>query len=125
MSYDKTAIAVAYLQTNPIKLEDLPKLLDLIENCGERAVSARKQPAVDPKKTVFPDFLVCLEDGKKLKMLRRHLRDNYDLTPEQYIEKWDLPHDYPMTAPNYSKKRQQLAKDMGLGVKKRPTRRKK
>jgi len=76
-------------------------------------------PAVPVKKSVTPDHIICLEDGKKLKMLRRHLRSQYDLTPEQYREKWGLPADYPMVAPNYAKRRQELAKQIGLGRKKK------
>ena len=77
------------------------------------------RPAVPIKKSVSPDFLICLEDGKKLKMLKRHLKTAYDLTPEDYRAKWGLPHDYPMVAPNYAKKRQELAKKIGLGRKPR------
>ena len=70
----------------------------------------KQQPAVPPKKSVFPDFIICLEDGKKLKMLKRHLQTSYSLTPAQYREKWGLPHDYPMVAPSYAEKRSTLAK---------------
>ena len=77
--------------------------------------AARLEPAVPPKKSVFPDFIICLEDGKKLKMLKRHLATSYHMTPTQYREKWDLPHDYPMVAPDYAKKRSTLAKSIGLG----------
>lgn len=75
-----------------------------------------KAPAVNPKRSISDDWIICLEDGKKLKMLKRYLRSQYDLTPEQYREKWGLPHDYPMVAPNYSKQRSQFAKNIGLGT---------
>jgi predicted transcriptional regulator len=80
-------------------------------------MSARPQPVVPIKKSVTPDHIVCLEDGKKLKMLKRHLKTAYNLTPEQYRERWGLPPDYPMVAPNYAKQRSQLARDLGLGTK--------
>jgi predicted transcriptional regulator len=70
---------------------------------------------VNPKKSIFPDYLICLEDGKRFKSLKRHLRTKYNLSPEQYRDKWALPADYPMVAPNYAKARSQLAKEMGLG----------
>ena len=74
-------------------------------------------PAISIKKSITPDYLICMEDGVKLKMLKRHLRTHYGLTPQQYREKWGLPSDYPMVAPNYAKKRSQLAKEIGLGAK--------
>jgi predicted transcriptional regulator len=77
----------------------------------------RPQPAVSVKKSVTNDFIVCLEDGKKLKMLKRHLKSAYNMSPEQYRERWGLPPEYPMVAPNYAKKRSQLARDLGLGTK--------
>ena len=77
----------------------------------------RPQPAVAIKKSVTNDFIVCLEDGKKLKMLKRHLKSAYNMSPEQYRERWGLPPEYPMVAPNYAKKRSQLARDLGLGTK--------
>ena len=77
------------------------------------------KPAVNPKKSVFPDYIVCLEDGKKFKSLKRHLRTHYDLSPEEYREKWGLPADYPMVAPNYAAARSALAKKMGLGQQRR------
>jgi predicted transcriptional regulator len=83
-------------------------------------VSEREElkPAIALKKSVTPDYIVCLEDGKKFKSLKRHLRTHYNLSPEEYREKWGLPHDYPMVAPNYAAARSQLAKDMGLGTRK-------
>jgi predicted transcriptional regulator len=83
------------------------------------APAERPQPAVPIKKSVNPDYLVCLEDGKKLKMLKRHLKTAYDLTPEQYRERWGLGSDYPMVAPNYAKQRSRLAKEIGLGTRAR------
>ena len=77
------------------------------------------KPAVNPKKSVFPDYIVCLEDGKKFKSLKRHLRTHYDLSPEEYREKWGLAADYPMVAPNYAAARSALAKRMGLGQQRR------
>lgn len=80
----------------------------------------QQKPVVDPKKSVFPDYIICLEDGKRLKMLRRHLRTSFNMTPEQYREKWGLPHNYPITAPNYAKVRSGLAKSHGLGLSGKP-----
>ena len=79
----------------------------------------KPQPAVPVKKSVFPDYIVCLEDGKKLKMLKRHLKTSYDMTPDQYRERWGLGQDYPMVAPNYAHQRSSLAKKIGLGTKPR------
>jgi predicted transcriptional regulator len=76
----------------------------------------KPQPAVPIRKSVFPDYIVCLEDGKKLKMLKRHLASAYDMTPEQYRQKWGLDANYPMVAPNYAEKRSSLAKEIGLGT---------
>ena len=80
------------------------------------------KPAIPVKKSITPDHIVCLEDGKKFKSLKRHLRTQYNMTPEQYRERWGLPSDYPMVAPNYAKARSQLAKDMGLGQQRRKRR---
>jgi predicted transcriptional regulator len=77
----------------------------------------RPQPAVPVKKSVTPEHIICLEDGKKLKMLKRHLKTAYNMTPEEYRERWGLPSDYPMVAPNYARQRSRLAKDIGLGTK--------
>ena len=85
----------------------------------EPVVPERPQPAVPVKKSVFPDHIICLEDGKKLKMLKRHLKTAYNMTPEQYRERWGLPADYPMVAPNYARHRSSLAKKIGLGTKPR------
>jgi predicted transcriptional regulator len=124
---DQTAsIVSAYVSKNSVPAEDIPALInrvhaalvDVAGGGGERAVHALK-PAVPIKKSITPDFLVCLEDGKKFKSLKRHLRTRYDMTPEQYREKWGLPHDYPMVAPNYAAERSSLAKQMGLGQQRR------
>ena len=87
--------------------------------------SERPQPAVPIRKSVMPDYLICLEDGKKLKMLKRHLMTAYKMTPEQYRDRWGLPPDYPMVAPNYARQRSKLAKDIGLGIKGRGSGKKK
>ncbi len=84
--------------------------------CGAPAPPERPQPAVPVKKSVFPDYIVCLEDGKKLKMLKRHLMSSYNMTPDQYRERWGLGADYPMVAPNYAQHRSSLAKKIGLGT---------
>ncbi len=117
-----TEIVSAYLSNNSISQNEIPgiieqtyKTLALVE--GETAAAAeRPQPAVPVKKSVNPDYIVCLEDGKKLKMLKRHLKTAYNMTPEEYRERWGLPSDYPMVAPNYARQRSRLAKDIGLGT---------
>ena len=105
---------------------DIPTLINQIHSAlmqvsaGRADVAAEPlRPAVSIKKSITPDHLVCLEDGKKFKSLRRHLRSQYNMTPEQYREKWGLPPDYPMVAPNYAAARSQLAKQMGLGQQRR------
>jgi len=102
---------------------DLPALMRQVykalqEMAGDAAQTARgrQEPAVAIDKSVMPDYLVCLEDGKKLKMLKRYLKTAHDMTPEQYRDKWNLPADYPMVAPNYAKRRSKLAKEIGLGT---------
>ncbi len=116
-----TDIVSAYMINNSLPPERVP---DLIRNVfaalgatgGEGQEKAEPlQPAVPIKKSVFPDYIICLEDGKKLKMLKRHLDRAYGMTPEQYREKWGLPSHYPMTAPNYAAKRSALAQQSGLG----------
>jgi predicted transcriptional regulator len=105
--------------------ESLTKMIrevyETLSTVGEpgQAKTERPAPAVPVKKSVRPDFIICLEDGKKLKMLKRHLNTAYDMTPEQYRERWGLPADYPMVAPNYAKKRSELARKIGLGTKPR------
>jgi predicted transcriptional regulator len=113
-------IVAAHLSNNKVSAAELPQLIEqvhasLSETGGAPVGQPRPSPAVPIKKSVTADYIVCLEDGKKLKMLKRHLKTSYDLTPEQYRERWGLPADYPMVAPNYAKKRSQLAKKIGLG----------
>ncbi len=116
-------IVASYVSNNTIALEDLPRLIDethtALRNQREGVESQptdRPRPAVPIKKSVTPDFIICLEDGKKLKMLKRHLKTAYNMTPEEYRARWNLPPDYPMVAPNYAAKRSRLAKDIGLGT---------
>ena len=117
-------IVSAHVSNNSVAPDALPGLIQevyrTLAGVGKEIVLPDKpQPAVPVKKSVYPDHIVCLEDGKKLKMLKRHLKTSYDLTPEQYREKWQLPPDYPMVAPNYAKHRSSLAKKIGLGTKPR------
>ena len=114
-------IVSAHAAHNTVPVEALPALIQSVYgtllNAGTPAVEAEKlQPAVPIKKSVFPDHIVCLEDGKKLKMLKRHLKTAYNMTPEQYRERWGLSRDYPMVAPDYAEKRSALAKSIGLGL---------
>ena len=120
-----TNIVAAHVSNNSVAVPDLPRLirevhdtLASVSGAGGREPE-RPTPAVAIKKSVTPDFIVCLEDGKKLKMLKRHLKTAYNLTPEQYRERWGLPADYPMVAPNYAKQRSKLAKQIGLGTRAR------
>ncbi|MBX3430736.1 MAG: MucR family transcriptional regulator [Hyphomonadaceae bacterium] len=115
-------IAAAYVSANPMQPQDLPALIRtvhsaLLEVSGVvgAAIEAAPEPAVSIKKSVTADYIICLEDGKKFKSLKRHLRTRYAMTPDEYRAKWSLPHDYPMVAPNYAKERSNLAKRMGLG----------
>jgi predicted transcriptional regulator len=117
-------IVAAHVSNNPVAPEGLPALIQdvyrTLNGIGKDApppVVERQTPAVPVKKSVFPDYLVCLEDGKRLKMLKRHLATAYSMTPEQYREKWGLAPDYPMVAPSYAKHRSSLAKKIGLGTK--------
>jgi predicted transcriptional regulator len=117
-------IVSAHVSNNPIGADALPSLIQevyrTLAGVGKEVVMPDKQqPAVPVKKSVYPDHIICLEDGKKLKMLKRHLKTSYNMTPEQYREKWQLPPDYPMVAPNYAKHRSSLAKKIGLGTKPR------
>ena len=122
-------IVSAYVSNNSVPSGDLPTLINDVHlalvkvggNTSETPTEAPK-PAIPVKKSITPDYIVCLEDGRKLKMLKRHLRTQYNMTPEQYRERWGLPSDYPMVAPNYAKARSQLAKDMGLGQQRRKRR---
>ena len=124
---DLTAnIVSAYLRNNPTPAAEIPNLISQIHAALLRVSSGRSEtlpepakPAVSVKKSVNPDYLVCLEDGKRFKSLKRHLRTQYNMTPEQYRDKWGLPPEYPMVAPNYAVARSQLAKKMGLGQQRR------
>lgn len=117
-----TQIVAAHVSNNKVAMSELPGLIgaihgalrDMGENGGGEAVPAGK-PAVPVKRSVTPDYLICLEDGRKLKMLKRHLRTAYGMTPDEYRKRWSLPQDYPMVAPNYAKRRSALAKKIGLG----------
>jgi predicted transcriptional regulator len=118
-------IAAAYVGNNPVAQADLPKLIANIYRSlasapqggqdNKTADGSELKPAVAIRKSITPDYIICLEDGKKFKSLKRHLRTHYDLSPEQYREKWGLPVDYPMVAPNYAEARSSLAKKIGLG----------
>jgi predicted transcriptional regulator len=119
-----TEIVAAHVGNNPIPASELPSLIQevyrtLVSVGTTPPVPERPNPAVPPKKSVFPDYIVCLEDGKKLKMLKRHLKTSYNMTPEEYRERWGLGSDYPMVAPNYAKHRSNLAKEIGLGTTRR------
>lgn len=118
-----TDIVSAYVSHNALSVTDLPKLISDVHTAlkGLRSVGAPEpveelKPAVPVRKSVAADYIICLEDGKKFKSLKRHLRTHYNLSPEEYREKWGLPPDYPMVAPNYANARSQLAKKMGLGT---------
>jgi len=115
-------IVSAYVAHNVISGEKLPDFIGSVYAAlskatvqGEEPVQVELKPAVPVKKSVTPDYIICLEDGKKFKSLKRHLRSEYDMSPEEYREKWGLPRDYPMVAPAYAAARSNLAKNMGLG----------
>jgi predicted transcriptional regulator len=119
-----TEIVSAYVSHNALSVTDLPKLIADVHSAlqGLKGTPLPEpaedlKPAVPVRKSIAADYLICLEDGKKFKSLKRHLRTHYDLSPEDYREKWGLPADYPMVAPNYSATRSRLAKDNGLGRK--------
>ena len=119
-----TKIVAAYISKNATQGTDLPALIDRVfQSLAGIATGSATTPEVPPtpavpvKKSVFPDYIVCLEDGKKMKMLKRHLMTSYGLTPEAYRERWKLPSDYPMVAPSYAERRSTLAKTIGLGRK--------
>lgn len=118
-------IVSAHVSNNSVALADLPNLIQevyrTLVSMGQpvEAAPERPQPAVPIKKSVTPEYLICLEDGKKLKMLKRHLKTSFNMTPDQYRERWGLGADYPMVAPNYTKHRSSLAKRIGLGTKPR------
>ncbi len=117
-------IVAAHVGNNKLDQNELPSLIqDVYKTLSElndvTVAQARPTPAVAIKKSISPDYIVCLEDGKKLKMLKRHLKTIYNLTPEEYRNRWNLPEDYPMVAPNYTKHRSSLAKKIGLGTRSR------
>ena len=116
-----TDIISAFVSNNTVSAEDLPALLQEVHDAiralaaGGTAHAGNQQPAVPINKSITPEYVICLEDGKKLKMLKRYLRTQYDMSPEDYRRKWGLAADYPMVAPNYAKRRSQFAKNIGLG----------
>ena len=115
-------IIAAHVSKNAVDAEALPALIRSVHAAlsGAGAVAevpARPEPAVPPKRSIFPDYIICLEDGKKLKTLKRHLASAFQMTPDEYRTRWDLPKEYPMVAPNYAKQRAALAKQLGLGRK--------
>ena len=119
-------IVAAYVGNNAVPATDLTSLIGDVYKALTVSVEGKEdqppqdlKPAVPVRRSVTPDYIICLEDGKKFKSLRRHLRTHFDLSPEQYREKWGLPLDYPMVAPNYAEARSRLAKEMGLGLKRR------
>lgn len=116
-----TEIVSAYVSNNPVQSSELANLIRNVHStlqglAGEDKPVVDAKPAIPVKKSVTDDYIICLEDGKKFKSLKRHLRAKYDMTPDEYREKWGLPFDYPMVAPSYARKRSQLAKKMGLGT---------
>jgi predicted transcriptional regulator len=120
-------IVSAHVSNNSVSPDALPSLIQEVYRTlagvgKEPNEPERPQPAVPIKKSVFADHIICLEDGKKLKMLKRHLKTAYNMTPEQYRDRWGLPPDYPMVAPNYARHRSSLAKKIGLGTKPRAAR---
>lgn len=118
-------IVSSHVANNTVAVSDLPNLIENVYNALSRLGSApvkvetKQEPAVSVRSSVKPDYIICLEDGKKLKMLKRHLMTHYSMTPEQYRAKWNLPADYPMVAPNYAQQRRQLAKKIGLGTRRK------
>ncbi len=118
-------IVSAHVSNNSVAVSDVPGLIQNVHGAliqlGQTAPEpeVKQEPAVSVRSSVKPDYIVCLEDGKKLKMLKRHLMTHYQMTPEQYRAKWNLPADYPMVAPNYAEQRRSLAKKIGLGTRRR------
>ena len=116
-----TRIVAAHVANNPIAAAELPSVIATVHQAlaalGPEEAASRPEPAVSIKQSVKPEYIVCLDDGKKLKMLKRHLRTAYNMTPDDYRKRWGLPGDYPMVAPNYAKQRSKLAKKIGLGRK--------
>lgn len=121
-------IVAAHVSNNSVAVNDLPSLIQNVHSALSgiyRTTSApepRPEPKVSIRSSIKPDYIVCLEDGKRLKMLKRHLMTHYNMTPDQYRQKWGLAADYPMVAPNYAEQRRKLAKSIGLGTKRRRTR---
>ena len=121
-------IVAAHVSNNSVAVNDLPNLIQNVHSAlsgitrASAAPEARPEPKVSIRSSIKPDYIVCLEDGKRLKMLKRHLMTHYNLTPDQYRQKWGLASDYPMVAPNYAEQRRKLAKSIGLGTKRRRTR---
>ncbi|RMF16423.1 MAG: MucR family transcriptional regulator [Alphaproteobacteria bacterium] len=115
-------IVASHVSHNSVPVGDVTKLIEKVYQTlqeisgGQSPAEERPTPAVPIKKSVTPDYIVCLEDGKKLKMLKRHLMTHYGMTPEEYRRRWNLPPDYPMVAPNYAEQRRRLAKQIGLGT---------
>ena len=121
-------IVTSHLSNNLVDIADLSGLIECVcaalSTAGEpEPVEQRPEAAVSIRRSITPDYLICLEDGRKLKMLKRHIRTRYNLTPEEYRERWGLAPDYPMVAPNYAEQRRELAKKIGLGTKRRRRRR--
>lgn len=119
-------IVAAHVSNNSVAVSDLPLLISNVHGAlvglgttAPEPEAKKQEPAVSVRSSIKPDYIVCLEDGKKLKMLKRHLMTHYQMTPEQYRTKWNLPADYPMVAPNYAEQRRTLAKKIGLGTKRR------
>ena len=117
-------IVASYVSANRVAATDIPvvvrEVFNALAGAGQpKAAAVKQEPAVPVRKSVTPDYIVCLEDGKKLKMLKRHLRTTYNMSPEEYRAKWNLPPEYPMTAPNYAATRSEFAKRIGLGTKAR------
>ncbi|MHA7900655.1 MAG: Ros/MucR family transcriptional regulator [Henriciella sp.] len=118
-----TDIVSSFVANNPVPAAGLPDLLKTVHNtvldlAADKPIEPpRPDPAVPISKSITPDHIICLEDGRKLKMLKRYLRSRYDMTPDEYRSRWGLPSDYPMVAPNYAKKRSAFAKEIGLGRK--------
>jgi len=121
-------IVAAHVSNNSVAVNDLPNLIQNVHaaltgiSTNTSAPEARPEPKVSVRASVKPHYIVCLEDGKKQKMLKRHLMTNHGMTPDEYRQKWGLPGDYPMVAPNYAEQRRTLAKSIGLGTKRRKTR---
>lgn len=119
-------IVSSHVSNNSVAVTDVPQLIENVYTTlsnmrnGKEEAEVELQPAVPIRQSIKPDYIVCLEDGKKLKMLKRYLMTSYGLTPEEYRAKWGLPADYPMVAPNYAETRRQLAKKIGLGTKRIP-----